>query len=479
MSISFVRFAVVTFFFAVPALAVSVRSTGARGDGRADDTDAIQQAVNAGGTVELPTGTYRLTRPIAINLDKTGPIALIGTGTARVVMAGAGAAFQLTGTLTGTAGPTTIKPDVWERQRTPRIDGLEILGAHPEADGIAATGTIQLTITRVVVREARHAIRLHGRNRNVIISDVHLYNNRGIGVFFDAANLHQTNITGSHISYNDGGGIVVRGGNVFNIQIGNCDLERNMAPDRPPTANVLIDSTGGVLGEVAITGCTLQHNAAPGFANIRVLGGGFEPATARAPAKSTREGYVTITGNILSDVAVNVHLKDVRAVTLTGNTMYLGAEHDVLVEDSSHVVVGANNLTLSSRYEKSFSQVCGGVMFKNSRDCTITGLHINGVRHLLSAIRLEGCERMNVTDASILDCDGAGVELVNTRMSQVRGCIIRDDRDAPNAAPAVLVSGGADNIIAGNLLDRAAALATGSGRVRDNEVILRSRERAN
>ena len=82
------------------------------------------------------------------------------------------------------------------------------------ANGIAARGTMQLTINRVVVREARHAIRLHGRNRNVLISDVHLYHNRGIGIFYDTVNLHQSNITGSHISYNAGGGVVVRGGDV-------------------------------------------------------------------------------------------------------------------------------------------------------------------------------------------------------------------------------------------------------------------------
>jgi len=55
------------------------------------------------------------------------------------------------------------------------VTGLEIVGAHAEADGISAQGTMQLTITRVVVREARHGIRLHDRNRNVLISDCHLY----------------------------------------------------------------------------------------------------------------------------------------------------------------------------------------------------------------------------------------------------------------------------------------------------------------
>ena len=38
------------------------------------------------------------------------------------------------------------------------------------------------------------------RNRNVIISDCQIYNNSGIGVYFDRVNLHQVNITGNHIN---------------------------------------------------------------------------------------------------------------------------------------------------------------------------------------------------------------------------------------------------------------------------------------
>ncbi len=43
-------------------------------------------------------------------------------------------------------------------------------------------GTVQLTITRVNIRECRHAIHLTQRNRNLIVSDSHLYKNRGIGI---------------------------------------------------------------------------------------------------------------------------------------------------------------------------------------------------------------------------------------------------------------------------------------------------------
>ena len=53
------------------------------------------------------------------------------------------------------------------------VDRIEIVGAHAEADGIRAEGTMQLTITATTVRKARHGIHLTGRNRNVLISDSH------------------------------------------------------------------------------------------------------------------------------------------------------------------------------------------------------------------------------------------------------------------------------------------------------------------
>ncbi|MBL8851851.1 MAG: right-handed parallel beta-helix repeat-containing protein, partial [Planctomycetaceae bacterium] len=193
---------------------------GTIGDGVADDTAAIQRAADAGGALRFSRGTYRLTSTVVVDLDKAGFTSLAGDGVARFVMAGAGPAFRFVGTHQGSADPGSLKPNIFERQRTPLVDGIEIVGAHPEADGIEATGTMQLTVSRITVSEARHAIHLTTRNRNVIISDCHLYHNRGAGVFYDQVDLHQSNISGCHISYNAGGGIVVRGGGVRNLHIG-------------------------------------------------------------------------------------------------------------------------------------------------------------------------------------------------------------------------------------------------------------------
>ena len=105
----------------------------------------------------------------------------LGDGTARIVMAGPGPAIKLLGTHAGSADPKDVKAEVWQRQRMPMVDGLEIVGAHPEATGIEADGTMQLTVTRVSIRECLHGIHLVRLNRNVIVANCHVYHNRGVG----------------------------------------------------------------------------------------------------------------------------------------------------------------------------------------------------------------------------------------------------------------------------------------------------------
>ena len=134
---------------------------GAAGDGVTDDTAAIQRAVDSGtGDLRFRRGIYRITRPITVDLSQLGPVSLAGTGTARVVMAGPGPAVRFVGTHQGTADPPTVQPNVWEHERMPTVDGLEIVGAHEEAVGIEAAGTMQLTLRRLNVRGALHGIHL-------------------------------------------------------------------------------------------------------------------------------------------------------------------------------------------------------------------------------------------------------------------------------------------------------------------------------
>ena len=438
-------------------------------DGEQDATTVIQRAVDRGGDLRLPSGVYRITSPIMVDLNKTGPMSITGGGTARLVMAGSGPALKLIGTHRGTADPSTVKSEVWQRQRMPLIDGLEIIGDHPQAVGVEAVGTMQLTITRLTVRNALHGIHLPKHNRNVIVSDCHLYENRGVGLYLDSINLHQINVNGCHISYNAGGGIVVRDSSVCNLQVNGCDIEANMSPDSPATANVLIDTAGGpnASAEFAIVGCTIQHrHGCPEAANIRFNGTDLEDRI----SDDRVWGNLVIGDNVISDAEINIDIRNARGVSIVGNTLWRGYQYNLRVEESSNVVVGPNLFDRNPRYYWGGEHERNGLLLRNSQDMTLTGLHLNGVRHPDAALMIDSCCRVNVSGCTIVNCEHGGVLLKDSNGCRVSDCLIANDKPVAESWRSLVVSGGRGNMIVDNLLGVPAEIESAATNAADNIV---------
>ncbi|MCH8923780.1 MAG: lamin tail domain-containing protein, partial [Planctomycetes bacterium] len=79
---------------------------------------------------------------------------------------------------------------------------------------------------------------------------------------------------------------------------------------------------------------------------------------------------VTITGNVLSDVMVNIHLRDCRSVAITGNTLWKGYQHNLLIEGCSNVVIGPNCFDRNPRYGPHNGPVAhNSLIVRNSEDC--------------------------------------------------------------------------------------------------------------
>jgi hypothetical protein len=181
-----------------------------------------------------------------------------------------------------------------------------------------------------------------------------------------------------------------------------------------------------------------------------------------------REGNVTITGNVLSDVQVNVHLRDCRGVTVTGNTFWMGYMHDLLIEHCSAIVVGSNNLDRNPRYAYgNAAEARNGVIIRDSQDCNVSGLHITNVRRKSAGFLIENCRRLNVANCTILDCDQRGLLVKNVEDSRISGCLIRDDRFESKSI-ALEVVGGRGNLISGNLLDTKPEIAEGAAKLNGN-----------
>lgn len=388
-----------------------------------DSTRSLQQRIEReNGNLLLTQGSvFRITKPLVFDLAKHGAVAIRASRGVTIVMDGAGPAFRFVGTHEGTAAPKSFQPATWN-ERMPLISGIEILGNHAEADGIELIRTVGAVVRNVSVRWCRHAIHLVDRNRNVIVSHCHLYENGGIGLYLDDVNLHQINVSGSHISYNRAGGVVVRDGNVRNLQLTGCDIEGNMPADTTPTktANVLLDVSGSPnrrdksIAEVSITGCTIQHAAnygaaadktvAPGGANIRLAGKKIYPIDS-----------VTITGNVLSDTSTNVDIEYAQDVAINGNNFFAPKPANLHVRHARRVVVVGNTFN-PRQFERP-----GTILFEHSADCIVSSSTLHRFKTDAGALILRHCQGFTINAVNFTDC-GSGLVLQNVSDSTISNC---------------------------------------------------------
>ena len=419
---------------------------GAVGDGKADDTAAIQHTLDKGsGVIEFPRGTYRITRPLLVDLARHGRTSLDGSGgVAKLVMDGPGPAIFLRGTHSKTADPNGFQPNTWEHERMPTLNAIEIEGNHPEADGVRIEGVMQPTLTRVLIRRVRTAVHVTKRARNLLISHCHFYYNTGVGVHFDHCNLHQAIVTGSHVSYCRLGGIRIDGSEIRNFQITGNDIEYNNNrahhekfpdDDAVPTAEIYIDVGEGSVGEGSvregtIAGNTIQASDSPNGANIRFIG--------RSDQENHKVGMWTISGNLIGSQTNNVHLTSAWGVTLAGNHIYSGHNRNLLVENSRNIVVGANCFGHNPDYRK--NELCTGLRFVDSTACNISGTMIQefpadrktvpGTPPIPRAGLLEliRCRNVNVSGVQILEGAPYGIYLEDCNDTLISGCQVLDGR---------------------------------------------------
>jgi polygalacturonase len=441
----------------------NVRDFGAAGDGEMDDTQAVEHAVAEGeGFVTFPPGTYILTRTIKVDLNQRGRFGIDGSGgTAKIVMAGEGPAFHVVGTHDKTADPTGFRPSVWQRERMPTVGNIEIEGRHERASGFLLEGTMQSTFEGVLLRGLEDGIRLHGRVRNVLISHCHIYDNRGIGLFFDRVNLHQAIVTGSHVSYCRKAGIKVVGSEIRNLQITGNDIEYNFDPNEKDCADIEIDSTadGSSVREGTIVGNTIQAKYSPGGANVRIVG--------RNAAENHKAGMFTISGNLIGSQETNVQLVACRGIVVSGNVIYSGHRRNIEVDGSRNVVLASNCFEHNPDYHE--RELCTGLRLVDSQNLTLSGSIIHdcqtGQHTVADAMPLvrEGlveivrCQRVNVSGCQVLDGQPFGIFVEDSDQVSITGTSVLETRREKKTRAAIRLRGtGRGNLLAANTLGRGA-----------------------
>jgi hypothetical protein len=359
-------------------------------------------------------------------------------------MAGPGPAFRFTGSVIRNAHPANIPSVVWEKERMPTVEGLEIVGAHAEADGVEFVRVMQPTLIGVLIREVRHAVRLAERNRNVLLDSCHIYNCTGAGVFFDKVNLHQAIIHGCHVSYCKRGGVKIIGSEIRNLHITGNDIEYNYDPKSKESADVWIDVAEGSVREGSIVSNTIQAIASPGGANVRLVG----------REDVNKVGLWTISGNHISNQEVNIHLKGCRGVVLTGNSLVMGKERSILIERGQHIVLGPHSIDNNPDYKRLTTD---GVTLRDCDGCSLQGIVIEGAGPEKdgAAIEVVRCRETSVVGCQVFEPRHRGIWVSDSRNTRVADCTVVDREAAGKMAAGIEVTGKSPGtLIRGNIVGK-------------------------
>lgn len=425
---------------------------GAKGDGKTDDTDALQHAIEeAGGLVDFPPGSFVIRKTLVVDLSAKGPVSIRGAaGTTSIIMKGGGPAIRLVGSHKGTADPKSWSEKTRLQERFPNVTGIEIRGEHPDAVGIELIETAKPTIQNVFIRECRVGLHLRERNRDVLIADSHIYENSDYGVFLDHVNLHQMNICGCHISYNKAAAIAMIGGDLHNIQITGNDLEYSHSADlkRPDSADVLIDARNGIASEITLASNTIQGKASVSGTNVKIMG--RLDATGFPSAR-----LIAITGNILGSQSTSILLQTAQRVSISGNTIYDGHSVGLKARDCDGLTV-ANNVHGWSH--QASAPRPDHYEFENCVGVSITGEVFQnaggGDEQTGGVVVLKNCRDFAMGQLVIRNPLNRGILIANSSRIALTGSVVSSDPGSQMIAAVEITDGSKDVVLSGNLLSK-------------------------
>lgn len=296
-------------FILVQAGAVSVTAFGAVGDGVVDDTAAIQDALDFGGLLVFPPGTYRITAQVS--------------GASNTTVFGYEAKLVLD-------GATLYDGLVWENKTNVRVFGLEIDGRKSikNAGVDVGAGLYLHQVSDAVISDClihdthEHGIQLGGSFdldtadssriaiRDCTIRDAgNVAGNRGTGIFafwrMKDLRIHGCAISGCHA-----GGIMVD------------DSSSDATPGKEAervviSGNDIVNCPGPLSRAIVVEGSrhiTVTGNVISGVHSGIVFSNG---------QANSDTGLSTINGNEINCEGNGIWVFDARGVAISGNTVEL------------------------------------------------------------------------------------------------------------------------------------------------------------
>lgn len=331
---------------------VNVASFGAVGDGKADDTKAIQSALDAagekGGTVFVPDGTFRVGQikfPPHTGLIGNATWSYREPGGAILEFCDASAPCMLN--ITGARGATIrglslVGKSLGEKahaifmgecpgknqEDSPVIERCHISGFTGDGIHLSPVWCFSVRSCEIIFNQG-NAMSVRGWDGFIL--DNWFSGNGGAG-YASIGHHASVTMTGNRIEWNKGGGIVLRGGSHYNIT-GNY-IDRSGGPGIS-----LIGQDGGPCLAMTATGNVIYRSGKPEWTDK-------EDPYASAHVRIEGAHGVVFTGNSLcvgqddgggvNSPNYGIVLRALENSVVTNNTMHIGALKQLLCDLGEH-----------------------------------------------------------------------------------------------------------------------------------------------
>lgn len=327
---------------------IEINNFGAMGDGKTDDTVAFQKAALENGVLRLDSGkTYLINKTIVLDLNK---IKGIQANNAKIFVSKDIPAFHLKGNkITGGAEPPSNTG--LEQEFSAVIEGLHVYSNNHKGTALVLDGTFGVNISNSHFYNLKKGIELINKNRNVIITENHIWDIKEYGIHYNNANTHQSIISNNHISYAKIA-LFFENGDVHNTQINSNDIEvgHSVNNNTLSAIQVICYKLNSQFSQAQIIGNSIEDHflAKEGILNFNAKS--FDPSKVKSD-QAPYVGMIELVGNEFSGSSRAIILDNINDLIVNGNTFKLIKEVFISIFTSGEGINISGN-TFSGKLDK-------------------------------------------------------------------------------------------------------------------------------
>ena len=359
----------------------SQRFTSSNNTVNAGDYPTIQKAVEAlsedGGTVIIPTGTYKISEPIIVNKSD---VTLTGTGSGTVLLN------------TSESGGNTIELSgekenpIWRV----KVSNMHLKGNEKCGNAIYAKRVYEISLSGMWIDyHGKSGIYLDYCYENPRVYDNNIAYNKEMGVLIDGS--HDIVVSANQFEEN---GIGIYGKDLFNATVTGNNIDDHImysiqfenACGSIITGNMLEESVEEcvVLNKsdgIVVTGNTFR-NAGKKLLHIinthgvTVSGNAFDGSYGNTIDIENNSKTITISGNVITSHPAwgriyGIIMKDVYDVSITGNTIVNPLEGGIYILGNENKYINITGNTIKNPSGKS-PEKHSGILIHNTLHCIIS-----------------------------------------------------------------------------------------------------------